>query len=110
MFYTSEMLYYLMKFSIHLKNPYFVNNSESDISLNYMNTTLNKIGFDNEKYLKEQTVAILERVDQFNGRLYLEFGGKTIAADQVHGSFMAALGSVYARVLSLSDYKGMGGG
>jgi len=67
-----------MKFSIHLKNPYFVNNSESDISLNYMNTTLNKIGFDNEKYLKEQTAAILERVDQFNGRLYLEFGGKIL--------------------------------
>ena len=39
----------------------------------------------------------------------LDFGGKTIAADQVHGSFMAALGSVYARVLSLSDYKGMAG-
>jgi len=39
----------------------------------------------------------------------LDFGGKTITADQVHGSFMAALGSVYARVLSLSDYKGMAG-
>lgn len=40
----------------------------------------------------------------------LDFGGRTITADQVHGSFMAALGSVYARVLSLSDYKGMAGG
>ena len=38
----------------------------------------------------------------------LEFGGKTIAADQVHGSFMAALGSVYARVLGLDEYKGLG--
>ena len=35
----------------------------------------------------------------------LEFGGKTISADLVHGSFMAALGSVYARVLGLDDYK-----
>ncbi len=43
-----------------------------------MNSSLNKIGFDNEKYLKEQTAAILERVDQFNGRLYLEFGGKIL--------------------------------
>jgi len=34
------------------------------------------IGFDNEKYLKEQTTAILERVEKFDKRLYLEFGGK----------------------------------
>ncbi|MCK4654827.1 MAG: DUF1846 family protein, partial [Candidatus Cloacimonetes bacterium] len=31
-----------------------------------------KIGFDNEKYLKEQTSAILERVKKFNNKLYLE--------------------------------------
>lgn len=37
---------------------------------------MQKIGFDNEKYLKEQTTAILERVKQFNNKLYLEFGGK----------------------------------
>ena len=35
----------------------------------------------------------------------LEFGGQTIAADQVHGSFMAALGWVYARVIGLDEYK-----
>ncbi len=35
----------------------------------------------------------------------LEFGGKTISANLVHGSFMAALGSVYARILSLEEYK-----
>jgi uncharacterized protein (UPF0371 family) len=33
-------------------------------------------GFDNEKYLREQTSAILQRVRQFNDKLYLEFGGK----------------------------------
>ena len=33
-------------------------------------------GFDNEKYLKEQTAAILERVRKFDNKLYLEFGGK----------------------------------
>ncbi len=33
-------------------------------------------GFDNEKYLKEQTSAILDRVKKFNNKLYLEFGGK----------------------------------
>ncbi len=35
-----------------------------------------KVGFDNEKYLAEQTKEILERVKQFNNKLYLEFGGK----------------------------------
>jgi len=39
---------------------------------------LNKIGFDNEKYLKEQTAAILERVGKFGNKLYLEFGGKIL--------------------------------
>lgn len=34
-----------------------------------------KIGFDNEKYLKEQSQYILERVNHFD-KLYLEFGGK----------------------------------
>jgi uncharacterized protein (UPF0371 family) len=35
-----------------------------------------KNGFDNEKYLKEQTQAILDRVEKFDNKLYLEFGGK----------------------------------
>lgn len=35
-------------------------------------------GFDNEKYLREQTSAILERVNRFNDKLYLEFGGKIL--------------------------------
>jgi uncharacterized protein (UPF0371 family) len=35
-----------------------------------------KTGFDNEKYLKEQTQAILDRVKKFDNKLYLEFGGK----------------------------------
>jgi len=38
----------------------------------------NRMGFDNEKYLKEQTSAILERVSRFNDKLYLEFGGKIL--------------------------------
>ncbi len=37
-----------------------------------------KIGFDNAKYLEEQTAAILKRVGQFDNKLYLEFGGKLI--------------------------------
>ena len=38
---------------------------------------LDKIGFDNEKYIKEQTAAILERVEA-SSKLYLEFGGKIL--------------------------------
>ncbi|MBN1698195.1 MAG: DUF1846 domain-containing protein [Spirochaetales bacterium] len=34
--------------------------------------------FDNEKYLKEQEAAILDRVRRFNNKLYLEFGGKLL--------------------------------
>ena len=35
-------------------------------------------GFDTDLYLKEQTAAILERIERFNNKLYLEFGGKLI--------------------------------
>ncbi|MFH1318086.1 MAG: DUF1846 domain-containing protein, partial [Candidatus Omnitrophota bacterium] len=39
---------------------------------------MKKLGFDNDKYLKEQLTAILERVKMFDNKLYLEFGGKII--------------------------------
>lgn len=35
-------------------------------------------GFDNDKYLREQTAAILKRMERLGNRLYLEFGGKLI--------------------------------
>jgi uncharacterized protein (UPF0371 family) len=37
-----------------------------------------KRGFDNEKYLKEQSEAILQRAARFDNKLYLEFGGKLL--------------------------------
>lgn len=37
---------------------------------------MNKIAFDNEKYLKMQSEHILERINKFDNKLYLEFGGK----------------------------------
>lgn len=37
-----------------------------------------KSGFDNEKYISEQTAAILQRAERFNNKLYLEFGGKLL--------------------------------
>ncbi len=39
---------------------------------------LRRPGFDNEKYLTEQSRAILERVERFGDKLYLEFGGKLL--------------------------------
>ena len=35
-------------------------------------------GFDNEKYLATQSQHIRERIAQFGGKLYLEFGGKIL--------------------------------
>jgi uncharacterized protein (UPF0371 family) len=34
--------------------------------------------FDNERYLQEQSAAILERIERFDNKLYLEFGGKLL--------------------------------
>jgi uncharacterized protein (UPF0371 family) len=38
----------------------------------------NSQGFDNERYLQEQKAAILDRVERFGNKLYLEFGGKIL--------------------------------
>ncbi len=43
-----------------------------------------KIGFDNQKYLSTQSACIRERIKQFGGKLYLEFGGKLF--DDYHAS------------------------
>jgi uncharacterized protein (UPF0371 family) len=37
-----------------------------------------KNGFDNEKYITQQTESILKRVAKFHNKLYLEFGGKLL--------------------------------
>ncbi len=37
---------------------------------------MEKLGFDNKKYLEMQSAKILERVAAFGDKLYLEFGGK----------------------------------
>ena len=37
-----------------------------------------RVGFDNEKYLAEQTTAILSRMNLSDHKLYLEFGGKLL--------------------------------
>lgn len=43
-----------------------------------------RIGFDNEKYITLQAEHIRNRINQFGGKLYLEFGGKLF--DDYHAS------------------------
>ncbi len=43
-----------------------------------------RIGFDNQRYIELQAERIRERIDQFGGKLYLEFGGKLF--DDNHAS------------------------
>ena len=43
-----------------------------------------KIGFDHEKYTRMQSEHILERIEKFGGKLYLELGGKLF--DDYHAS------------------------
>lgn len=45
---------------------------------------MNRIGFDNDKYLRMQSEKIRERIAAFGGKLYLEFGGKLF--DDYHAS------------------------
>ena len=45
---------------------------------------MNRIGFDNEKYVKLQSQNIRDRIAKFVGKLYLEFGGKLF--DDYHAS------------------------
>ena len=46
--------------------------------------TMEKIGFDNEKYLKMQSEHIKKRISEFGDKLYLELGGKLF--DDFHAS------------------------
>lgn len=45
---------------------------------------MHTLGFDREKYIQLQTAHILDRRQQFGGKLYLEFGGKLF--DDMHAS------------------------
>jgi len=45
---------------------------------------MTKIGFDNNEYIRRQSEQIRNRISQFGGKLYLEFGGKLF--DDYHAS------------------------
>ena len=45
---------------------------------------MKKIGFDNDLYVNKQTESILKRIEAFDNKLYLEFGGKMF--DDLHAA------------------------
>ncbi len=45
---------------------------------------MNRFGFDNDLYIRTQSEKIAERISNFGGKLYLEFGGKLF--DDYHAS------------------------
>ncbi len=64
-----------------------------------------RLGFDNEKYLKIQSEHIKERISKFDGKLYLEFGGKLF--DDFHASRVLPgfqPDSKLKMLMQLSDY------
>lgn len=74
MFLPKETLYFL---GIRL-------NEERETLHKCLCVYMKKIAFDNEKYMKIQSQNILERAEQFSGKLYIEFGGKLF--DDEHAS------------------------
>ena len=60
-------------------------------------------GFDNAKYLSMQSEHILSRIDQFGGKLYLEFGGKLF--DDYHASRVLPGFEPYSKVRMLMQLK-----
>lgn len=66
---------------------------------------MENIGFDSEKYLKMQTQKILERIEQFGDKLYLEFGGKLF--DDFHASRVLPGFAPDNKLVMLSKLKDM---
>lgn len=61
------------------------------------------IGFNSKKYLKLQTEHILKRIEQFDNKLYLEFGGKLF--DDYHAARVLPGFDVNAKVKLLYKLK-----
>ena len=62
-----------------------------------------KIGFDNSTYIEKQTEQILKKIEQFNDKLYLEFGGKLF--DDYHAARVLPGFNVNGKILLLEKMK-----
>ena len=63
-----------------------------------------RIGFDNEQYIKTQSGHIEERIAQFGGKLYLEFGGKLF--DDYHAARVLPGFEPDSKIRMLSELAG----
>ena len=61
------------------------------------------IGFDNDKYVRLQSEKIRERIANFGGKLYLEFGGKLF--DDYHASRVLPGFQPYSKVRMLMEMR-----
>lgn len=61
------------------------------------------ISFDNDKYIKMQSEKILERINKFDNKLYLEFGGKLF--DDEHASRVLPGFEVNSKLKMLLELK-----
>lgn len=64
---------------------------------------MDKIGFDNDLYMKKQKQHILERIECANGKLYLEFGGKLF--DDYHAARVLPGFDVNAKIKLLYELR-----
>ena len=55
---------------------------------------MQKIGFDNDKYLTMQSEHIRDRISKFDNKLYLEFGGTQ------DGSLFSPIAAVYPMIFT----------
>lgn len=62
-----------------------------------------KKGFDNDLYVKKQSKHILERIEQFGNKLYLEFGGKLF--DDYHASRCLPGFEIDTKIKMLAELK-----
>ncbi|NLD87097.1 MAG: DUF1846 domain-containing protein [Clostridiales bacterium] len=62
-----------------------------------------RIGFDNDLYIRRQTKEIMKRIEQFDGKLYLEFGGKLF--DDWHAARVLPGFDVNAKVKLLQSFS-----
>ena len=64
-----------------------------------------KTGFDNKLYLQKQTEHIKQRINQFQGKLYLEFGGKLF--DDHHAARVLPGFAADGKLRLLQEFKDM---
>ncbi|MEG1027285.1 MAG: DUF1846 domain-containing protein [Oscillospiraceae bacterium] len=64
---------------------------------------MNKVGFNNELYIRKQTEFIKKRIEQFDNKLYLEFGGKLF--DDYHAARVLPGFDVNGKIKLLQEFK-----